>query len=336
MSDSALSWISGLSCLVCLRYAVTRILGQAVDVVCSKQPLGKDPRRHRPANHEGVFPGTAWRAVGAVAEAPRVSRKKPAKSIGKMDGRHPGGGEIMSMHDGRFLRLLSVLTFPLLSTACDGGTDGGTKVVDWPIAADVYTTAQQQILPVALSADTQPINPNEVTLYEQDRYSTWQVGVALPYEKRTELAPGYAGAPNAARLLSFFSVSDAHISDKESPAQPIYVGWSAPYGPSSYGLSAAYSPTMLSTTQVLDAAVQTINALHRESSFDFGLVLGDDINNSQYNELRWFIDVMDGQVITPSSGTHAGNGTRPHLRVFQSRAEPFPCASGFRTFSPAP
>jgi metallophosphoesterase (TIGR03768 family) len=257
-------------------------------------------------------------AVGAVAEVPIVSRRKPAKPIGKTDGRLPGKGEIMSMHDGRFLRLLSVLTFPLLSTACDGGTDGGTKVVDWPIAADVYTTAQQQILPVALSSDTLPINPNEVTLYEQDGYSAWQVGVALPHEKRTELAPGYAGAPNAARLLSFFSVSDAHISDKESPAQPIYVGWSALYGPTSSGLSAAYSPTMLSTTQVLDAAVQTINALHRDSPFDFGLVLGDDINNSQYNELRWFIDVMDGQVITPSSGAHAGAETIDYQKPFKA------------------
>ena len=127
-----------------------------------------------------------------------------------------------------------------------------------------------------------------------------------PYDKRTELAPDYAGAAPAARLLTFFSMSDVHIADKESPAQPIYIGASAPYGPTSLGLSSAYSPILLSTTHVLDAAVQTINALNQRTPFDFGIALGDAVNNSQYNELRWYIDVLDGQVITPSSGAHAG------------------------------
>ena len=57
---------------------------------------------------------------------------------------------------------------------------------------------------------------------------------------------------------------------------------------------------------VLDAAVQTINALHEKTPFDFGLSLGDAANNTQYNELRWFIDTLDGKVITPSSGDHLG------------------------------
>ena len=109
-------------------------------------------------------------------------------------------------------------------------------------------------------------------------------------------------APNAARLLTFFAISDIHITDKESPAQPIYPGWSALFGPSSRRLDAgSYSPIILSTTHVLDAAVRTINALHKKSPFDFGISLGDDCNNTQYNELRWFIDVLDGKVITPSS-----------------------------------
>jgi hypothetical protein len=35
------------------------------------------------------------------------------------------------------------------------------------------------------------------------------------------------------------------------------------------------------TTQVLDAAVQTINVLNKEQKFDFGISLGDSINNQQ-------------------------------------------------------
>ncbi|MCC6933461.1 MAG: hypothetical protein IT292_09435 [Deltaproteobacteria bacterium] len=71
-------------------------------------------------------------------------------------------------------------------------------------------------------------------------------------------------------------------------------------------MSSGYSPILLSTTHVLDAAIQTINKLHEKSPIDFGISLGDDINNAQYNGLRWFIDVLDGQVITPSSGANLG------------------------------
>jgi metallophosphoesterase (TIGR03768 family) len=118
--------------------------------------------------------------------------------------------------------------------------------------------------------------------------------------------------------LSFFSISDIHIADKESPAQPLYIGWNAPYGPSSSGLSSTYSPILLSTPHVLDAAVQTINALHEISPFDFGISLGDAANNTQYNELRWFIDVIDGKVIYPSSGAHVGSYTIDYQKPFQA------------------
>ncbi len=94
------------------------------------------------------------------------------------------------------------------------------------------------------------------------------------------------------RLLNFFTITDIHITDKESPAQAIYFGYKG-------GVSSAYSPVMLYTTHVLDAAVQTINALHKKKPFDFGISLGDTCNNTQYNELRWYIDVLDGKVINP-------------------------------------
>ena len=75
------------------------------------------------------------------------------------------------------------------------------------------------------------------------------------------------------------------------------------------GEVSAYSPIVLSTTHVLDAAVQTVNVLHQRSPFDFGISLGDNCNNTQYNELRWFVDVMDGKLITPSSGANLGAST---------------------------
>lgn len=185
----------------------------------------------------------------------------------------------------------------------------------WPIAAEVFTTAEQQIHPLGLSTETPQINPSEVPLYAQYGYSAWYAGDGLAHIKRTELAPGSTNAVPAARLLTFFTITDIHIADKESPAQVNYIAWSAPFGNAN---SSAWSPIVNSTTQVLDAAVQTINALHKKTPFDFGIALGDAINNNQYNELRWYIDVLDGRPITPSSGAHVGAATIDYQKPYQA------------------
>ncbi|TAJ66810.1 MAG: TIGR03768 family metallophosphoesterase, partial [Chitinophagaceae bacterium] len=140
--------------------------------------------------------------------------------------------------------------------------------------------------------------PNEVTKFSQYGFGFWGYGPGVPYQKRLDLMPaGYTGdnVSQAASLLHFFSISDIHITDKESPAEAIYYGYK-------WNIISGYSPSMLYTTHMLNAAVKTINGLHQTKSFDFGLSLGDAINSSQYNELRWFMDVMDGKFINPDSG----------------------------------
>ena len=181
----------------------------------------------------------------------------------------------------------------------------------------VPTTRQQTVRPVALSTNTVQILPKDVSLYKRYGYSVWKAGRGED-EGRLFLTPAEStSAANAARLLSYFSMSDIHITDKESPAELPYTGWSAPFGAGGLFIS-AYSPIMFSTTHVLDAAVKTINALHRQTPFDFGICLGDVANNSQFNELRWFIDVMDGQYITPSSGAHLGSTKIDYQKPYQA------------------
>jgi metallophosphoesterase (TIGR03768 family) len=116
-------------------------------------------------------------------------------------------------------------------------------------------------------------------------------------------------------LLTFFAISDIHICDKESPARAYNSGYQYPAPlitnpltgtQQPAGSSSCYSGIVLYTTHVLDAAIQTINAMHQVAPFDFGIGLGDACDNNQYNELRWYIDVIDGKWITPSSGQHIG------------------------------
>lgn len=162
----------------------------------------------------------------------------------------------------------------------------------------VYTTVDRTIIPIPAFTLPLLIGPNDVAKFSQYGFGLWQYGPGLPYQKRNELMPsGYTGdnVSNAALLMNFFSISDIHITDKESPAEAIYYGYK-------WNIISGYSPSMLYTTHMLNAAVNTINGLHRNKPFDFGLSLGDAINSSQYNELRWFIDVMDGKLINPDSG----------------------------------
>jgi metallophosphoesterase (TIGR03768 family) len=117
-------------------------------------------------------------------------------------------------------------------------------------------------------------------------------------------------------LLNFFAITDIHITDKEAPnsfitlqkLNPAYSGQN----------TSIYTPTMMYTIQVLDAAIQTANALHKDKPFDFAISLGDTCNSTSYVELRWYIDVIDGKVITPSTGAHLGAGSIDYQKPFKA------------------
>jgi len=176
-----------------------------------------------------------------------------------------------------------------------------------PIASEVQTTLQRTVAPRATPSIA--IALREFSKYRQYGYGNWHYDSGLPCETRLDLMPAAYNASagtKKTKLLSFFAISDIHITDKESPNQLIYL---QRWHPTLHVGAALHSGVMLYTTHVLDAAIQTVNALHKQNPFDFGLSLGDACNSTQYNELRWFIDVMDGKAITPSSGAHLGADT---------------------------
>lgn len=167
----------------------------------------------------------------------------------------------------------------------------------YPIDSNVLTTLERTITPVAVPSTSPKILPSEVSKYSQYGYGNWSFGNGIAFEKRLDLMPAtyISTSTNSTKLLDFFTISDIHITDKESPAEAIFMGYKG-------GTISAYSPVIMYTTQVLDAAIQTINAINKKNPFTFGISLGDDTNSTQYNELRWFIDVLDGKKINPDSG----------------------------------
>lgn len=193
--------------------------------------------------------------------------------------------------------LIAVIFFAVIGGAVmflNTGSPGG----GYPINTTVYTTADRTIIPVPVPSGSPALLPHQISSFSSGGYGQWRFGEGLAYEKRLDLMPAEysasSGAP-AARLLNFFAMTDIHITDKESPGQAIYYG-------DAWGMISGYSPAMLYSTHVLDAAVQTVNVLQEKKPFDFGIFLGDAINSGQYNELRWYIDVIDGKTIKPDSG----------------------------------
>ncbi|HSV42244.1 MAG TPA: TIGR03768 family metallophosphoesterase [Methanomassiliicoccales archaeon] len=190
-------------------------------------------------------------------------------------------------------RMVALTLAILLVLVCFGVVIGlgGNKT------ATVYTTLDRMIVPSTPISST--IHSYDVSKFSEYGYGQYQYGPGLGYDERLDLmSAGYSNAniTKVSSLLRFFAMADVHITDKESPAQAVY------FGIRENGIISAYSPAMSYSTQMLNAAVQTVNEIDKKDSLDFGIFLGDLGNNGQYNELRWFIDTLDGKTINPDSG----------------------------------
>lgn len=229
-----------------------------------------------------------------------------------------------------------------------GGRSGSLVQLRYPIDSTVVKTTERMISfpytpaspPPTPGIMPNPANPpaspngraaltwdklSAVSEYDNLGYGTWEFGAKLPIMPRTDIMAdpdGYLAKVNAGqvvptnRLLNFVAMTDVHLTDKEAPNQFIALQQGDP-GYSGQNTS-IYSPIMPYTPHVFDAAIQTANALHRKNPFDFFICLGDVCNSSSYNELRWYLDIIDGKVITPSSGAHLGKETIDYQKPFKA------------------
>ena len=116
------------------------------------------------------------------------------------------------------------------------------KAPTYPIAAATPTTVEQSITCDSMPTNLPPILPCQISEYAAKGYGNYAAspGVALlspdilldspPINDFSTPGQGCVpGGPyppaSGTRLLSFFTISDIHITDKESPAQLIYFGY---------------------------------------------------------------------------------------------------------------
>ncbi|GAA3600494.1 TIGR03767 family metallophosphoesterase [Kribbella ginsengisoli] len=135
--------------------------------------------------------------------------------------------------------------------------------------------------------------------------------VAAPGELhllRTDMAQ--VGLPLADRpLIAFAQMTDLHVVDDQSPLRVEFLDEYADYGPPhlhSYPFDSAYRPNESLSTHVVDAMCRAIarTKVGPRTGLPLALTLvtGDSIDNCQYNETRWYMDLLDGNRVKPDSG----------------------------------
>ena len=110
-------------------------------------------------------------------------------------------------------------------------------------------------------------------------------------------------------VLSFAQLTDVHVIDTQSPMRVEYLDrFEDSYNdaPTLALLDSSFRPQETLTAQTSDAMVRQINSIgvgpNLGAPLAFALQTGDNSDNSQYNETRWNIDILDGKIVKPDSG----------------------------------
>ncbi|WP_280697426.1 TIGR03767 family metallophosphoesterase [Kitasatospora sp. GP82] len=129
-------------------------------------------------------------------------------------------------------------------------------------------------------------------------YRRLAAGPGWPLVVRAELAAAQPGRDDRRTALAgFVQFTDLHLVDTESPVRFEYL---ARFNDS------AHRPQETLTTRGASSLVERVNALaagpHTGKAFNLVMTTGDNTDNHEHIELDWYLTVMSGGRLTPSSG----------------------------------